>query len=59
MSTVLALMALISDPSFGLFATGLVLTGVVAVIGGIRVKRLSKQMAQDTKEGEPREFVMR
>ena len=59
MSAMLALLALISDPIFGLFAAGLVLTGVVAVIGGIRVKRLSKRMAQDTKEGEPREFVMR
>ena len=39
-STMLALLALVSDPNLGLFAVGFILTGIVALIGGIRVKRL-------------------
>lgn len=49
-STMLALLALVSDPNLGLFSVGFILTGIVALIGGIRVKRLLRGIAKDKKD---------
>lgn len=48
--TMLALLALVSDPNLGLFSVGFILTGIVALIGGIRVKRLLRGIAKDKKD---------
>ena len=49
-STILALLSLKSDPNCGLFVAGLICTVIVAVIGGICGKRLSKLTAKDKNE---------
>ena len=57
-STMLALLALVSDPNLGLFAVGFILTGIVALIGGIRVKRLLRGDCEG-QERQPCRFVTR
>ncbi|MES7197836.1 hypothetical protein U6W25_01330 [Cutibacterium acnes] len=57
-STMLALLALVSDPNLGLFAVGFILTGIVALIGGIRVKRLLSGDCEG-QERQPCRFVTR